>query len=108
MKGNTKDTQVKARFPEEEEFKGYTMDELKYHRALLAVKKEFLKEKAVKETKKIKDQIPGINGRPVTDLIPARSLAGRIFRGLDLFDYIVLGFQAVKIGKKLTSIFRKK
>lgn len=90
------------------EFKGYTMEELKYQRALTLVKKEFLKEKALRQTMAIKDRLPVVNGSSPLSGIKPSGMVGKLVKGLDFADYIMLGIQAVKIGKKVGSLFRKK
>lgn len=91
-----------------EDFKGYTLDELKYQRAMLLVKREFLKEKALKETKEVKSRIPMLNGKsPLASMSPG-SIAGRVMRGLNYADYLMLGFSLFNLGKKMTHLFRRK
>lgn len=92
----------------EDDFKGYTMEELRYQRALLALKKEYVKEKALHSTMEIKEQIPILNGNSPAFSLKSHGLAGKILRGLDFADYIVLGMQGIKIGKKIGSFFKKK
>lgn len=107
-----KEEKVKAASPipdaGEEDFKGYTLDELRYQRALLLLKKEFLKEKALKETKVIKDHIPVLNGKSPLNSISPSGLVGRVMKGLNYADYLMLGFALFNSGKKIFSLFRKK
>lgn len=102
----SKDNQL-APVAEQDEFKGYTLDELRYQRALLLVKREFLREKAMKEVAKIKEHIPGM-GSSSGNGIPAKGVLGKLVNGLDWADYLMLGFQAWRIGKKLGGKFRRK
>lgn len=103
-----KDTdKKKAADHKDEEFKGYTIEELRYQRALIALKKEFMKEKALKQTNEIRDQIPLLNGKMPSGKTYSSGLLGKIMRGLDLADYLMLGFQGIRIVKKLGGIFRK-
>lgn len=89
------------------EFKGYSIEELRYQLALLTIKKEFLREKAMESTSEIKKQIPGINGKsPLSGITPS-GIVGKIVRGLNFTDYLLLGLQAVMIGKKVGSLFRR-
>ena len=94
--------------PEESEFQGYTMEQLRYQRALLLVKREFMRDKALKETKKIKEQIPVINGKSAFSGVTPRGIIGKLVHGLDFADYLLLGFQAVRIGRKVGGLFRRK
>lgn len=102
-----KDKSAVSGTPNEEDFKGYTMDELRYQRALLLIKREFLREKALQETKKIKDQIPIVNGKSGFEGISTKGVIGKIVNGLSFADYILLGFQAMKIGKKALRLFKR-
>ena len=92
----------------ESEFKGYTLEELRYQRALLLLKREFLKEKALKETKAIKERIPVINGKSPLSNVSPLNLAGRVVRGLNYADYLMLGFSVFNVGKKVFSLFKKR
>lgn len=108
MKNKEKELPAKVSPEHEEEFHGYTMEELRYQRAILAVKREFLKEKALKEVHKVKAGMPFVNGNSAFGEITPKGVVGKLVKGLNLFDYLMLGFQAVRIGKKMTSVFRKK
>lgn len=90
------------------EFKGYTMEELRYQRALLMVKKEIMKERALEQTERIKKDIPVVNGKMPLAKGSGGGLLSKMMKGLDLADYLLLGFQVVRIGKKVGSIFRKR
>lgn len=109
MKTNSSDSDsMGIKVPEKHEFKGYDLNELRYQRALLFIKKEFLKEKALNDTMAIKQRIPIVNGKsPISGMSPT-SLVGRVVKGLNYADYLMLGFTAFNAGKKLFSIFRKK
>ena len=92
----------------EEEFKGYTLDELRYQRALLLLKREYLKEKALKETKAVKERIPVLNGKSPLNALTPRGMVGRVMRGLNYADYLMLGFSVFTAGKKVFSLFKRK
>lgn len=92
----------------ENDFHGYTMDELRYQRALLLIKREFVREKAMKEMAKLKDRIPGVGNNSAFGKISTRGVIGKLVRGLDLADYLMLGFQTVRIGKKVGNLFKRK
>lgn len=108
-------TQEKAMQPasaphsaQDKDFKGYTLEELRYHRALLLLKREFLKEKVIKESEQIKNRIPFVNGKsPLTRMSPT-GIIGRVAKGLNYADYLMLGFSLFNAGRKITSLFRKK
>lgn len=94
--------------PAETDFKGYTLEELRYQRALLLLKREFLKENALKEIKDVKQRIPMINGKsPLTTMSPT-GIMGRVVKGLNYADYLMLGFSVFNAGRKVFSLFKKK
>ena len=108
MKTDQKD--MEGRKPEaqnEVDFKGYTLQELQYQRALLLVKREFLRDKALKESARIKQQIPILNGKSALSNITAKGILGKIVHGLDFADYILLGLQTFRIGKKALKFFKR-
>ena len=104
------DNEMKERAPvaEEQDFKGYTLNELRYQRAILLVKREFLKEKAFKEAHRIKQRLPFVGGESAFSHITPKGVVGKLISGLNVFDYLMLGFQALRIGKKVTGLFKKK
>lgn len=88
-------------------FSGYTMAELKYQRALVALKKEYLKEDILYQTADIKRRIPFLNRKKKTEK-KSSGLFGKMMKGLDYSDYIMLGAKGFGIIKKAGSLFRKK
>lgn len=109
MKRNSRVQDVAHDVNEGKEFKGYTLDELRYQRALLMIKKEFLKERAMHNVEAIKSHIPLVNGKnPIGHSSSSNGILGKIMKGLDFADYLVLGMQVVKIGKKIGRVFKRK
>lgn len=108
MKGKENEYKETGAPSHAEDFKGYSLAELRYQRALLVIKKEFEKEKAIKEIKKIKSRIPVINGKSPMDGISTMGVVGKIIRGLSFADYLMLGFQALRIGKKAAGLLKRK
>lgn len=81
------------------EWKGYSFDELKYQRALVAIKCEIEKEKLITSFAGIKQEkmsAVGVNG--------SNPLLNKLLGALDIADY---SFMAFKFGRKLYSIFSK-
>lgn len=91
-----------------EEFKGYTLNELRYQQALLLVKREFLKEKALKQTRQLRNDLPIVNGKSPLSSISPTGLVGKVIRGLSFADYLMLGFSVFTTGKKMFSLFKRK
>lgn len=88
---------------EQPDFKGYTLAELRYRRALVVIKREYMREKALKDVTKIKQQLPFVGGHSQHN-----GIMGKLMRGLSFADYFILGLQALRIGKKIGSRFKKK
>lgn len=93
-----------------EEFAGYTLDDLRYRRAVLALHKEFAKEKFLTKVSKIqsaspfsKSYIPSKGG----NLGKVGAIAGKVMNGLNYLDYAVLGYSAFSAVKKVFGVFGK-
>lgn len=91
------------------EFKGYTIDELRYQRALVMFKKEFCKEKLSDSLNNLKTLSPlkhsnGNNGR----LFSKSGIISKIFKSLDYVDYAMMGYSIFKSIKKFSSKFKNK
>ena len=101
-----------ASLPEEEapkKFKGYTLEELRYQRAIVALKREFAKSKTLSGASKLKKHNPfSSDGGKLALSGKVGGIASRIFTGLNYMDYIMLGFSLFKSGRKIFSFFRKK
>lgn len=101
-----------AILPEEEapkKFKGYTLEELRYQRAIVALKREFAKSKTLAGASKLKKHNPlSSDGGKLPLKGKFGGIAGRIFTGLNYMDYIMLGYSLFKSGRKIFSFFRKK
>lgn len=96
---------------EKQKFGGYTLEDIRYRRALVALQKEFARQKIVGSTKKIsrhspfsKDYTPAHGG----SLGKAGAIAGKLLTGLNYMDYVILGFSIFNSGKKIFKFFRRK
>lgn len=102
----SKNIPVKIEDESPEVFEGYSLDELKYQKALLLLKKEFAKEQFLKDVNKVKSQLPGgDNSRHAT--VFNSGLFGKLAKSLNYMDYIVIGFSLFSTGRKLLSLFRR-
>lgn len=91
------------------EFKGYDLDELRYQRAVVALKKEFAKEKVMADVADIKKRLPFNKSHDSKMGFPmAKGVLGKVFSGLNYVDYFLLGFSVINTGRKVFSFFRKK
>lgn len=102
-KEQTKDTSRHAK----PEFNGYTIEELRYQLALTALKKEYLKERAMECTDTLKKQLPFTGGKSSVGF-PSKGIFSKLMKGLDLVDYIMIGYQGFRIMKKLGSVIKKR
>ena len=91
-----------------EEFGGYTLDEIRHRRALIAVRKEFAKAKMFEEMEKLKDRNPFAPDGTLKAASRLGSIPMKIVQGLNYTDYIMMGFSAFGTIKKIFSFFRKK
>lgn len=90
-------------------FKGYTIEELKYRRAMMALRKEFAKEQIQKSIiqilpKKKQDNLPILGSK----FALARSVASKVFSNLNLLDYAMVGMSIFGTAKKAYNLFKKK
>lgn len=86
-------------------FKGYSLEELRYQRALVALQKEFSKSKVLNTTRKIRKQgISGMSGRTGKSV----GIVGKMLTGMNYIDYAMLGLSAFNTGRKIFSFFRRK
>ena len=90
------------------EFKGYTLDEVRHMRALVAVKKEFAKAKMIERLDELKDRNPFAPDGTLKAASRLGAIPMKIVRGLNYTDYIMMGISAFGAIKKVFSLFRKK
>ena len=86
---------IRKRTPETE-WSGYTLDELRYQRALTTARIEISKELLMMQaTQLYKGKLPPHPNKS--------GMFSRMFSALNMFDYAIL---AIRIGHKLTGMFR--
>lgn len=90
------------------EFQGYTLDEIRHHRALLAVRKEFAKVKVIENFESLKDRNPFAPDGTLKAAARLGSIPMKIAKGLNYSDYIMLGISAFGTAKKVFSFFHRK
>ena len=91
-------------------FKGYTLADIRYYRALTALQREFCSQKILQDMHRIQKGNPltgnGSSGKGNASRLGP--IAGRILSGLNYIDYALLGFQAFSTVRKITSFFKRK
>lgn len=90
------------------EFEGYTLDEVRHQRALVAVRKEFAKVKLTEQLELFKDRNPFAPDGTLKAASRLGSIPLKIVRGLNYTDYIMMGISTFSAMKKVFSLFRKK
>lgn len=79
-------------------FKGYTIEEVRYRRAVVALQKEFAKEQVLHDVASLKK----------VSLLPSKKVAPKLLAGLNYADYALMGFSAFKYGRKIFNLFRRR
>ncbi len=89
----------------EDEFKGYSIEELRYKRAMITLKKEFHKAKILHELDQIKEHsiFGGTRGGKLTK---TGTVVTKLLSGLNYLDYAMVGLSLFNTGKKVFSMFR--
>lgn len=92
------------------EIKGLTIREIRYQRALVALQKDFCREKMNVGLMKLKNSSPfskDYQGKTKFLGRPA-GIVGKVIGGMNYIDYILLGFSLFSNAKKVMGFFRKK
>ncbi len=79
---------------------GYTLDELRYRRAINHVKMEMEKERVMLSANRI------ISGKPSSEA-SSSGLFRKVFTGFSILDYALLAFQAGKQFRKIYRFFKR-
>lgn len=96
---------------EEKQFKGYSIDELKYQRAFILLQREFTQAKLAEIMQRFTNKNSSIynhNKSKKQSPFGVGNILGRIVKGLDYLDYAVLGLSVFSTGKKIFSVFRRR
>lgn len=92
-------------------FKGYTMEELRYKRAMMALKKEFCKEKALQSIRKLSPSArrrQDGRGSKGSRFALAGQIASKVFSNLNTIDYILMGISLFGTARKGIRLIRGK
>lgn len=92
----------------ESKFKGYTLEELKYQRALVALQKEFCRSRLMRNVGNLQKSNP-LSPSAAASTLPGKVgfIASKVFSGLNYLDYAMLGFSVFGAARKIFSIFRR-
>lgn len=88
------------------EFKGYTLNEIRYRRALVAVKRDLIAERLLAEKRRI-TSLKFLSKEKGTGklLTKTKPIVNTILKGLSYSDYITLGITMFSSVRKVASIF---
>ncbi|MDE6683272.1 MAG: hypothetical protein K2J87_07590, partial [Muribaculaceae bacterium] len=90
-------------------FKGYTIEELRYQRALVALQKEFCKSKVLHKVDRVKNRkLIGEGSSGGSKIFKVGSIASKLLRGLSYIDYAMLGMSLFGSGKKVYKFIKGK
>lgn len=90
-------------------FKGYSLADIRYYRALTTLQREFCKQKIVADMHRIQKINPLTGGTPSKrNQSGFGAMAGKILSGLSYMDYILLGFRSFSTIRRVFSLFRRK
>lgn len=105
----TKETAA-AIVDQQSKFKGYTIEELRYQRAMMALRKEFCKAKVMESVQGLR---PGGSSRIKSDHTSSKmaivsKIAGTLFSNLNTLDYILMGISLFGTARKGYRLIRGK
>lgn len=93
------------------DFKGYSLEELRYQRALVMLRREFAKQKMhnrIRHIQKTNVFTGTPSGTKASGLVRAGSIASKILTGLNYMDYILIGYSAFGTIRKVASFFSRR
>lgn len=110
MEENTNNVPATLSNSEEPKFRGYTLDDLRYRRALVSIQKEYAKAKTFTSLHKVAKYSPFSRDYDSKGARFGRigALTGKLLNGLNYIDYVMLGYTVFNSGRKIFSFFRKK
>lgn len=88
------------------EFKGYTLEELRYQRAMTLLRRDFSKAKVVNQVQRLRGGDSG--NAPKSRLGRVGTLAGKLMSGLNYIDYAMMGMTLFNSGQKVYKFFRRR
>lgn len=91
-------------------FAGYTMEELKYQRALMALRKEFCKTKVMQSVDSLRhgDSSKKDSSKSTSKLALAGRIAGKLLSNMNTLDYVMMGISLFGTAKKGYKLIRGK
>ena len=90
------------------EFKGYTIEEIRFQRALVALKADFCKTRFLERWNNIQQMNPLSSKSGAMFSSKFGPIAGKMFKSLNYVDYVMLGISLYGTAKKFFSLFSHK
>lgn len=89
-----------------DDFKGYSLKDLKYQRAITALRKQYAKEQVQQHLNNLKPEnlISKVSG-PSSGIA---QISTQVLSGMSFMDYVNFGMTAFRTGKKIVGFFKKK
>ena len=88
------------------EFKGYTIEEIRFQRALVAMEADFCKTKVLRTWNNLQKVNPLSPTSKTTLPGKAGAIALKLINGLNYMDYVLLGWSAFSGVRKILSFFK--
>ncbi|MDE6538083.1 MAG: hypothetical protein K2M13_08645 [Muribaculaceae bacterium] len=92
---------------DKKKFKGYTIEELRYQRALVALQKEFCKAKVINRIDHLRNRKSGSEDTS-SKIARYGKFAGKLLTGLNYLDYAMIGMSLFGSGKKIYKFLKQK
>lgn len=92
----------------EDDFKGYSLEEIRYQRALVTLHKEFCRTKIERLGNQLKNKNPFSSSSSTTLPGKVGFVTSKLLHGLSYMDYAMLGFNLFSSARKVFSFFKKK
>lgn len=107
-----KKTELIERVEDTPAFKGYTIEEIRYQRAMMALRKEFCKAKLTESVSNLrgggKRDVFKSGAKKTSKLAVAGKIASRIFSNLNTIDYVLMGISLFGTARKGLRLLRGK
>lgn len=94
--------------PDISAFKGYSLEELRYQRALIAIRKEYSKAHMLRGIDSIRRRRFFGKSPNVSKMAHFSGIATKVFNGLGYVDYALMGVSAFTAVRKVLKFFHRK
>ena len=92
----------------ENDFKGYTIEEIRFQRALVAMEVDFCKSKILRNWNNLQKSNPLSPASNSSITGKAGSVALKLLNGLNYMDYFLIGLSIFNGSRKFLSLFKRR